>query len=57
MAAENLARKAVAPQLNFKDVFCCVGGNPLPFRDKTPDKPVVTFYGAFIARGVGMRIV
>ncbi len=57
MAAENLSRKAVAPQLNFKDVFCCVGVNPLPFRDKTPDKPVVTFYGAFIARGVGMRIV
>ena len=25
MATENLARKAVAPQLNFKDVFCYVG--------------------------------
>lgn len=57
MAAENLARKAVAPQLNFKDVFCCVGVNPLPFRDETSDKPVVALYGAFIARGVGMRIV
>ena len=57
MAAENLARKAVAPQLNFKDVFCCVGVNPLPFRDETSDKPVEALYGAFITRGVGMRIV
>lgn len=58
MAAENLARKTVAPQLNFKDVFCCVGvNNPLSFRDKTPDKPVMALYGAFITRGVRRRIV
>ena len=54
MAAENLSRKTVAPQLNFKDVFCCVGVNPLPFGDKTPNKPVVALSTEL---GVGIRIV